>query len=56
MLGVFFGIWLTGEEVGCCLWGANLCRLGEELAVLDLEESAEDGKIIGGDSVEERIV
>ena len=56
-LGVFsVGNRVTGEEVGCCFWGAGLGGLSEELAVLGAEQSAEGGEIVGGDGVEERIL
>ena len=55
ILGVVFGYQVTGKEVGSCLRGAILCNLGEELAVLSLEDSAKSGEIIGGDSFEKRL-
>lgn len=56
VLGVVFGDWVAGEEVGCYFWGAILCGLREELAVLILEEGAEGREIFGGDGVEEWVV
>ena len=47
---------MTGEKVGCCFWGAMLSDLGEELAVLGLEEGAEGAEIVSGNGVEERVV
>lgn len=56
VLGVVFGNWVTGEEVGCCFWGAILCGFREELEVLILKDRAKGGEIVGGDGVEEWVV
>ena len=55
-MGVIFGNWVAGEDVGCRFWGAVLCDLREELSVLIFKEGAEGGDIIGRDGVKEWVV
>ena len=47
---------VTGQEVGCCFWGANFGDLRIEPAVLRVKKSAQAGKLVGGDGVEEEVV